>query len=115
LLRLTTAGWTQVPLGPGGPKSELQLTQVRGAILAAGSSCGGLCLGGEFGSAALLRPGSERSVVRLRPPAGVPYPYNFAAGARAIVVTYSSGLGARPGLYEPPPGTCYIYDVTAGT
>jgi hypothetical protein len=115
LLRLTMAGWIHVPLGQGGPKSELQLSQVRGAILAAGSSCGGICLGGEHGSAALLRPGSEPSVIRLKPPPGVPYPWNFAAGERAIVVTYTAGLGGLPGHYDPPPGTCYIYDVTTRT
>lgn len=115
LLRLTPRSWTQVPLGPVGPKSELALTQVHGAILAAGSSCGGLCLGGESGSAALLRPGSQPGVIRLRPRPGVPYPTNFAAGARAIVVTYTQGLGAGLGVHEPPPGTCYIYDVATGT
>jgi hypothetical protein len=115
LLRLTPAGWTQVPLGPGAPKSQFQLTQVRGAILAAGSSCGWICLGGGYGSAALLRPGSEPSVIRLRPRPGVPYPTNFAAGARAIVVTYTQGLGGLPGSPEPPPGSCFIYDITTGT
>jgi len=47
----------------------------------------------EDGSAALLRPGSAPSVIRLRPQPGLPYPSNFAAGARAIVVTYTQGLG----------------------
>jgi hypothetical protein len=79
-LRLTPAGWTPVPLGPGGPKSELALTQVRGAILAAGSSCGGLFTV-DHGIAALLRPGPGRSVIPLKPPPGVPYPSNLAAGA----------------------------------
>lgn len=115
LLRLTTAGWIQVPLGPGAPKSEFQLTRVRGAILAAGSFCGAICLGGYMGGAALLRPGSEQNLVRLKPPPGVPYPCNFAAGARAIVVTYTAGLGGLPGHVDPPPGICYIYDVTTGT
>jgi hypothetical protein len=96
----TPAGWSQVPLGPGGPKSELQLTQVRGAILAAGSSCGGMCTQ-KSGSAVLLRPGSEQSVVRLRPPPGVPYPWNFAAGARAIVVTYTAGQATSPWRSDP--------------
>jgi hypothetical protein len=113
-LRLTPAGWTRVPLGPGGPKSELALTQVRGAILAAGSSCGGLCTV-DTGIAALLRPGSERSLIRLKPPPGTPYPSNVAAGARAIVMTYSTGVGGLPGRPEPPRGACYIYDVASGT
>jgi hypothetical protein len=113
-LRLTAAGWTQVPLGPGGPKSELALTQVKGAILAAGSSCGGLCTV-DNGVAALLRPGSARSIIPLKPRPGVPFPMNFAAGARAIVVTYTGGIGGLPGHHQPPPGTCYIYDVATGT
>ncbi len=115
LLRLTRTGWIRVPLGPGEPKSQLQLTQVGGAIVAAGSSCPGSCTE-EDGSAALLRPGSTNSVTRLRPPPGVPYPWNFAAGARAIVVTYTAGLGILESADQrPPPGTCYIYDVSTGT
>jgi len=39
LLRLRKTGCTRIPLGPGGPKSGLELAQVRGAILAAGSAC----------------------------------------------------------------------------
>ena len=114
LLRLTPTGWSHVPLGPGGPKSELALTQVHDAILAAGWSCGALCTAGN-GKAALLRPGSRTSVIQLRPRPGVPYAWNFAAGARAIVVTYTQGLGQLPGGPEPPPGTCYIYNITTGT
>ncbi|MGH3158366.1 MAG: hypothetical protein ACRDNF_17580, partial [Streptosporangiaceae bacterium] len=41
LLRLTTAGWKPVPLSAGAPSSQLALTQVDGAILAAGSACPG--------------------------------------------------------------------------
>jgi hypothetical protein len=114
LLRLTSAGWTQVPLGSGGPKSEVALTLVNGAILAAGTSCGALCTV-DNGIAALIRPGPEQSVIRLKPQPGVPYPMNFAAGARAIVVTYTGGIGGLPGGHQPPPGACYIYDVATGT
>ncbi len=56
LLRLTTAAWKPEPLSPGAPGLQLALTQVSGAILAAGSACPGL--GGctlEDGTAALLR------------------------------------------------------------
>ena len=114
LLRLSPAGWTQVPLSPGGPKSQLQLTQVHGAILAAGSFCWGMCTQ-EDGSASLLRPESGTSVTRLRPPLGVPPPSNFAAGARAIVVTYTAGLGDILFGNQIPKGSCYVYDITAGT
>src|SRR5262249_19486925 len=114
-LRLTAEGWIQVRLGAGGPKSSLSLTQVNGAILAAGSTCGAICLGGVDGSAALLRPGSWRSVIPLKPRPGVPFAMNFAAGARAIVVTYTGGIGGLLGSHQPPPGTCYIYDVATGT
>jgi len=114
LLRLTSSGWSHVPLGPGGPKSELELAQVHGAILAAGSYCGGLCTQ-ENGSAALLRPGSSASVTPLKPPLGVPYPWNFAAGSRAIVVTYTAGLGDLSYGQNIPPGTCYVYDLATGT
>lgn len=113
-LRLTPAGWTQVPLGPGGPKSGLALTQVNGAILAAGSSCGAQCTV-DTGVAALLRPGSGRGIILLKPRPGVPFPMNFAAGARAIVVTYTGGIGGLPGHHQPPPGTSYIYNVATGT
>jgi hypothetical protein len=41
---------------------------------------------------------------------------NFAAGARAIVVTYTGGIGGLPGHHhQPPPGTSYIYNVAAGS
>jgi hypothetical protein len=113
-LRLTAAGWTRVRLGPGGPRSGLALTPVNGAILAAGSSCGALCTV-DNGVAAQLRPGSGRSITPLKPRPGVPFPMNFAAGARAIVVTYTGGIGGLPGSHQPPPGTCYIYDVATGT
>jgi hypothetical protein len=114
LLRLTPAGWTHVPLSPGGPKSQLAVTPVDGAILAAGSSCGGMCTQ-ENGSAALLRPRSGTSATPLNPPPGVPYPWNFAAGARAIVVTYTAGLGDIGYGNQIPTGSCYIYDIATGT
>jgi hypothetical protein len=114
LFRLTATGWIQVPLGAGGPKSQLELTQVHGAILAAGSMCGGQCTQ-EDGSAALLRLGSRTFITPLRPPPGVPYPWNFAAGARAIVVTYPAGLGDLSYGAHIPPGTCYVYDVATST
>jgi len=114
VLRLTPAGWTPVALGSGGPRSQLAVTQVRGAILTAGSSCGGMCTQ-ENGSAALLRPGAGVAVTALRPPPGVPNPSNFAAGAGAIVVVYTDGLGDIALGSQIPPGTCYVYDVSAGT
>jgi hypothetical protein len=116
LLRFTPTGWTQVPLGRGGPKSEFALTQVRGAILAAGSSCGGMCTV-DIGIAALIRPGSDHSVIRLKAPPGMPYPSNIAAGAQAIVITYAEGVSGlpRPSRDEPSRGACYIYDVATGT
>lgn len=113
LLRLTATGWARVPLGPGGPKSDLALTQVRGAILAAGSSCPAMCTEAS-GIAALLRPGLAHSVIRLRPRPGVwLYPPNVAAGARAIVVTYAAP--SLPGHHQPPRVACSIYDVATGT
>jgi hypothetical protein len=113
-LRLTSAGWRQVRIGPGGPPSGLNLATVRGAILATGSSCQWECTV-ETGRAALLRPGSASSVIPLRPEPGVPDSSDFAAGARAIVFTYTQGIGGLPGFPQPPTGTCYIYDVATGT
>jgi hypothetical protein len=102
LLRLTPAAWTPVPLSSSAPSSQLALTQVDGAIVAAGSAC--LGRGGcteEDGAAALLRPGSHPATIALRPQPGVPYPRDIASGRHAIVVTYPEGLGdTRPG---PPP------------
>jgi hypothetical protein len=117
LLRLTAAAWTRVPLAPGAPRSQLALTQVDGAILAAGSACPGL--GGctlEDGAAALLRPGARDSTIPLLPKEGVLYPRDIAAGGQAAVVTYSEGLGAPlpPGM-GPPPGSTAIYDIATGT
>jgi hypothetical protein len=113
-LRLTSAGWRQVRIGPGGPPSGLNLATVRGAILATGSSCQWECTV-DTGRAALLRPGSASSVIPLRPEPGVPDSSHFAAGARAIVITYTQGIGGLPGFPQPPTGTCYVYDVAAGT
>jgi len=31
------------------------------------------------------------------------------------VITYTQGIGGLPGFPQPPAGTCYIYDVAAGT
>jgi hypothetical protein len=117
LLRLTAAAWTPVPLAPGAPRSQLALTHVDGAILAAGSACPGL--GGctlEDGAAALLRPGARNSTIPLLPKAGVPYPRDIAAGGQAIVVTYSEGLGSPvpPGT-GPAPGGSAVYDIATGT
>jgi hypothetical protein len=119
LLRLTDAGWTRVPLSRGAPRSQLTLTQVGGAFVAAGSQCPGigLCMGGEDGAVALLRPGADAAATTaLRPQHGVPYPRNIAAGGHAIVVTYAEGLG-RPIPPEdgPLPGSCAIYDITTRT
>jgi hypothetical protein len=114
LLRLTPAAWTAVPLFAGPPFSQLQLTPVDGAILAAGSSCPGLgpCTL-EDGAATLLRPGASPTTIPLDPAPGVPYPYDIAAGGGAVVVTYLAGLGnLSPG---PPPGTSMIYNISAGT
>jgi hypothetical protein len=112
-LRLTSAGWRQVRIGPGGPPGGLNLALVRGAILATGSSCQWECTA-ETGRAALLRPGSASSVIPLRPEPGVPDSSNFAAGARAIVATYTQGIGGLPGFPQPPTGTCFVYDVATG-
>ncbi len=117
LLRLAATAWTPVPLAPGAPLSQLALTQVDGAILAAGSACPGLgpCTL-EDGAAALLRPGARDSTIPLLPKAGVPYPRDIAAGGQAIVVTYSEGLGSPlpPGA-GPTPGSSAIYDIATGT
>jgi len=45
----------------------------------------------------------------------VPFPWNFAAGAAAIVVTYSAGLGDISFGNQVPRGSCYVYDVATGT
>jgi len=42
LLRLTGSAWTPVPLPPGAPKSQLVLTPLGGAMVAAGWACPGL-------------------------------------------------------------------------
>jgi hypothetical protein len=117
LLRLTATAWTPVPLAPGAPRSQLALTQVDGAILAAGSACPGL--GGcslEGGTAALLQPGARDSTIPLLPKAGVPSPRDIAGGGQAIVMTYSEGLGSPlpPGT-GPAPGSSAIYDIATGT
>jgi hypothetical protein len=113
LLRLTAAAWMPVPLSPGAPRSQLALTQVDGAILAAGSACPGRgpCTL-EDGAAALLRPGAHPDTIALLPKAGVPYPRDIAAGGQAMVVTYPEGLGAPlpPGA-GPAPGSSAIYDI----
>jgi hypothetical protein len=117
LLRLTAAAWTRVPLSQGAPRSQLALTPVGGAFVAAGSQCPGIgmCTGGEDGAVALLRPGAAATTA-LRPEQGVPYPRNIAAGGHAIVVTYAEGLGRpMPPEDEPRPGTTAIYDITART
>ncbi len=116
LLRLTASVWTPVPLSPGAPASQLALTQVDGAIVAAGSACQGIgpCTL-EDGAAALLRPGANPSTIPLLPNAGVPYPRDIAAGGHAIVVTYPEGLGAPmlPGA-GPALGSSAIYDTATG-
>ena len=114
LLRLTPTAWTAVPLFAGPPLSQLELTPVDGAILAAGSSCPGLgpCTL-EDGAATLLRPGGNPTAIPLDPALGVPYARDIAAGARAVVVTYSEGLG-RPGP-GPTTGNILIYNISAST
>lgn len=116
LLRLTAAAWLPVPLPPGAPGSQLVLTPVGGAILAAGSACPGLgpCTL-EAGTAALLRPGAHPVTIALAPRAGVPYPRDIAAGGHAVVVTYQEGLGnlLSPGV-GPAPGSSAVYDIATG-
>ena len=113
LLHLAPAAWTPVPLSPGAPGSQLALTTLSGAILAAGSGCPGLGMCTlEDGTAALLRPGARPVTVALRPKAGVPYPQDIAAGGHAVVVTYPDGLGDPfpPGA-GPVLGSSAIYDI----
>jgi hypothetical protein len=113
LLRLSTASWRPVPLSQGVPQSQLMLTVVNGGILAAGSSCPALALCTlEDGTAALLRLGAHPDTIPLTPAAGVPYPYDIAAGSQAIVVTYQDGLGTPvpPGA-GPVAGSSAIYDI----
>jgi hypothetical protein len=114
LLRLTPAAWTAVPSFAGPPLSQLELTPVDGAILAAGSSCPGLgpCTI-EHGAATLLRPGANPTAIPLNPALGVPYARDIAGGARAVVVTYSEGLGSL-GL-GPPAGSTLIDNISGGT
>lgn len=110
LLRLATAAWVPVPLSPGAPDSQLALTPVGGAILAAGSACPGLGMCTmEDGAAALLRPGARPVAVALRPKAGVPYPGDIAADGHAVVVTYPQGLGDLGA--GPAPGSSAVYDI----
>ncbi len=118
LLRLTATAWTPVPLSPGAPGSQLALTQAGGTLVAAGSACPGIddCMGGEDGTAALLRPGADPPTIALLPRQGIPYPRNIAAGGDAIVVTYPEGLGrVLPPQDEPAPGSSAIYDITTRT
>jgi hypothetical protein len=116
LLRLGATSWTPVPLSSVIPQSQLALTAVNGGILAAGSSCPALAICTlEDGTAALLRMRAQPDTIPLTPPAGVPYPYDIAAGSQAIVVTYQNGLGTPlpPGA-GPVPGSSAIYDIATG-
>jgi hypothetical protein len=116
LVRLGTASWRPVPLSSVVPQSQLALTAVNGGILAAGSSCPALAICTlEDGTAALLRMGAQPDTIPLMAPAGVPYPYDIAAGSQAIVVTYQNGLGTPlpPGA-GPVPGSSTIYDIATG-
>jgi hypothetical protein len=116
LLRLTTASWRPVALSAAVPSSQISLTTVSGGIVAAGSSCPALAVCTiEDGTAALLRLGARPDAITLTPPAGVPYPYDIAAGGQAIVVTYQNGLGTlEPNGAGPVPGSSTIYDIAAG-
>jgi len=113
LLRLTRSSWVKMPLPSGVPSSLQVLTQVSGALLAAGSSCD-MCTIWN-GAAALVTPGPRTLVVPFRPRPGVPYPYDFAAGPHAIAVLYFDGLGfPGPRHYGPKPGSSLIYDIATG-
>ena len=116
LLRLAAASWRPVPLSPAVPRSQLALTTVSGGIVAAGSGCLALALCmEEDGAAALLRLGARPETIPLTPAAGVPYPYDIAAGGQAIVVAYQNGLGTvEPPGSGPVPGSSTIYDIAAG-
>ncbi len=121
LWRLSAGRWVAVHLSAGAPKSDVILTGVAGGTIAAGSACPGLCTL-EDAELSLLRPGHDPSVIRLRPPrpsSRVPYPYDIAAGAQAVVLTYPDGVDsigyiALPGS-GPAPGTTVIDDLATQT
>jgi hypothetical protein len=113
LLRLTTSGWTRVPLSAGAPSSHFMLTTVTGGMVAAGSACPGKghCTM-DIENLALLRPGAEPDVISLHTPPGVPAPGSITAGADADVVTNPRLAGITA---EPPTRKCLIYDLTTRT
>jgi hypothetical protein len=113
LFRLTSSGWTSVPISAGMPTSHFTLTTVPGGIVAAGSACPGKgrCTL-DVNALAILRPGADHDVITLNTPPGVPAPASIAAGGDAVVVTnpHVSGISA-----QPPARKCLIYDVSTRT
>jgi hypothetical protein len=118
LFRLHAGRWIRLTSSRSVPESQLSLTEVAGALLATGSRCppGGMCTL-EDAQVVLLHPGRPKNVIALHPPLGVPYPFDIAAGASAIVVTYPGGQQAigdpAPSDAGPKPGATAIYDLAS--
>jgi hypothetical protein len=117
LLRLTSSGWTVVPLPAAGTVgTAVRLTQTGGRLLATGDTCPSFCME-TIGLAALIRPGgpdAHPAAVLLWPPRylDLPWPAGIAAGPRAVVVTYAVGGNTLSGgdhfraveIYDPATG-----------